>query len=620
MEAFLNGRRISLNPSNLLGVGGEAEVYKVGNQAIKIFKPPTHPHFDGLANEQEAARLRILEQRSKLPAFPKGLPSRVIVPEALVTDKNGTLIGYAMKIVAPTEAFRRFSERNFRDKGIDQETVRKILLDMRESVKGIHAEGVVIGDFNDLNVLVQGVDAYFIDADSFQFGPYLCKVFTTRFVDPLLCDPQESSPVLNRPYGVGSDWYAFDVMAFQSFLLVDPYGGVYLPKDKKKKVPHDERPLKRITVFHPDVRYPKPAVPYGVLPDELLEYFHRVFEKDERGEFPAELLREMRWTKCGICGTEHSRAICPNCGKLNALPVREKIVIKGKVTCSTVFKTAGVILNAAWQDKRLLFVYTENGEFKREDKTVLFGGNPDPRLRFRLQPRATIVGRDSQMVTLHLGQAPEKIAVEEYRGRPNFDANTQSRYWTHNGQLWRDGSLGPEYIGDTLLENTALWVGEHFGLGLYQAGSFTTAFVFDAFGRGLNDKVPIAPIKGKLLGAKAYFSRHKAWLLTSVEEKGKTINRCEVINDKGVVDGVAEGKAGDGSWLATLRGKCAVGDFLLSASDDGIVRVENMNGTLAVAKEFPDTEPFVSAESELFATDEGLYVVDLQEIKLLKIN
>lgn len=620
MEAYLNGLKINLNQNNLLGVGGEAEVYKVGNQAIKIFKTPTHPHFDGLANEQEAARLRIIEQRSKLPAFPKGLPSRVVVPEALVTDRNGVLIGYAMKIVAPTETLRRFSERSFRDKGVNQETVRQILLDMQKSIGEIHAQNVVIGDFNDLNVLVQGESAYFIDADSFQFGPYLCKVFTTRFVDPLLCDPQESSLVLNRPYGVQSDWYAFNVMVLQSFLLVDPYGGVYLPKDKKKKIPHDERPLKRITIFHPEVRYPKPAVPYSVLPDDLLEYFHRVFEKDERGRFPRELLGQMRWTKCNICGMEHSRAVCPNCGKLNALPVKEKIVVKGQVTCTTVFKTAGVILGAAWQDNRLLFIYNENGEFKREDKTVLFGGNPDSHFRFRLQQRATIIGRDNQMVTLRLGQMPEKVAVEQYRGRPNFDANSQSRYWIHNGQLWRDGSLGPEYIGDTLPENTALWVGEYFGLGLYQAGSFTTAFVFNAFSRGLNDKVPIVPIKGKLLGAKAYFSHHKVWLFLSIEEKGKTLHRCLVITDRGLVEGESEGRAGDGSWLSTLRGKCAVGDFLFSASDEGIVRIENINRTPVVTKEFPDTEPFVSSESELFATNDGLYVVDLQEIKLLKIT
>ncbi len=61
-------------------------------------------------------------------------------------------------------------------------------------------------------------------------------------------------------------------MLMQSLLFVGPYGGVYRPTDKKKTVLHDARPLKRITVFDPEVRYPKPARPYNMLPDDLLGY------------------------------------------------------------------------------------------------------------------------------------------------------------------------------------------------------------------------------------------------------------------------------------------------------------------------------------------------------------
>ena len=42
----------------------------------------------------------------------------------------------------------------------------------------------MVGDFNDLNILVTGTDAWLIDADSFQFGTYLSPVFTERFLDP----------------------------------------------------------------------------------------------------------------------------------------------------------------------------------------------------------------------------------------------------------------------------------------------------------------------------------------------------------------------------------------------------------------------------------------------------
>lgn len=82
----------------------------------------------------------------------------------------------------------------------------------------IHAAKVVIGDFNDLNVLIAKDEPYFIDADSFQYNGFLCKVYTERFVDPLLCDPQANRPVLAKPHNEDSDWFAFRVMLMQSLL------------------------------------------------------------------------------------------------------------------------------------------------------------------------------------------------------------------------------------------------------------------------------------------------------------------------------------------------------------------------------------------------------------------
>ena len=112
--------------------------------------------------------------------------------------------------------------------------------------------------------------AYLIDADSFQFGPFLCRVFTARFVDPLLCVPDATQLLLHQPHTAASDGYAYTVMLMQCLLFVGPYGGVYRPKDPAHRVPHEARPLHRMTIFHPEVQYPKPAIPYGTLPDELL--------------------------------------------------------------------------------------------------------------------------------------------------------------------------------------------------------------------------------------------------------------------------------------------------------------------------------------------------------------
>ena len=99
-----------------------------------------------------------------------------------------------------------------------------MLLALHDAIAGLHAAGVVIGDCNDLNVLVDGRRVHLIDVDSYQFGGFACPMFSERFVDPRLCDAQQLVPV--RPHDADSDWFAFAVMVFRSLLGVGPWGGV----------------------------------------------------------------------------------------------------------------------------------------------------------------------------------------------------------------------------------------------------------------------------------------------------------------------------------------------------------------------------------------------------------
>lgn len=103
--------------------------------------------------------------------------------------------------------------------------------------------------------------------------------------------------------------------------FVDPYGGIYKPKASSQRILPGARSLHRITIFHPDVHYPKPAIPYWVLPDELLHHFQQVFEQDRRGVFPKSLLDNLRWTHCPTCGQEHARSVCPLCQAISVGPI-----------------------------------------------------------------------------------------------------------------------------------------------------------------------------------------------------------------------------------------------------------------------------------------------------------
>ncbi len=619
MQAYLNGQTINLDQKNLLGVGGEAEIYRLRNRAIKIYKTAKHPDFAGSPEDQKQATARIAEHQHKLREFPTGLPAHVITPTDLVLDGHNHIVGYSMPLITDTEPLRRYGEKSFRLAGIDSEIVRAVFTDLHQTVQKLHKQQVVIGDFNDLNVLVKDRDAYIIDTDSFQFGRYLSRLFTARFVDPMLCDPRADTPILAKPHNPNSDWYAFAVMLMQSLLFVDPYGGIYLPANKKQKIAHDARPLHRITVFHPDVRYPKPATPYQNLPDDLLDYFERTFVKDERGEFPLLLLSNWRWTKCTTCGTEHGRSTCPNCGK-TGLVVKQKMVARGQVVATMVFQTNGTIIQVVTAGGRPLWLYNENQIFKREDNSTVIAGDLDPHLRMRISGNQTVVGKNAQAAILVNGKVTDRIATDTYGNVAVFDTNSQHHYWITDGRLYRNGVVGPEYIGDTLTNQTMFWVGEKFGLGFYRAGQMQVGFVFNTEQRGINDRIILAPMRGQLIDAAATFCDHKVYLFTATQENGRTINRCQLVTDTGVVEAMAETTAGDGSWLSQIHGHCAMSNCLLSPTDNGVVKLETQNGTLVVTKEFPDTEPFVDSQSKLLAGRDGLYVASRREIWKLQIK
>jgi len=626
MYVYLDGKRINLNPSMSIGKGGEADVFEYKGRAVKIFKPPDHPDFQGLPEDQRAARERLTEHQKKLPAFPRYLPQRVIVPEALVYDQNGKkVVGYVMQYLPHTELLLRYADRAFRKAGIKTDEIIKIFLDLQTTVSAVHQAKVVIGDFTDLNILVKNAEAHLIDADSFQFSQFLCRLFSVRFVDPLLCDSRMKALMPNKPHNENSDWYAFAIMLMQCLLFVNPYGGIYRPKNKAKQfIVQEARPLKRITIFHPEVIYPKPAVPYKVLPDDLLQYFSAVFEKDRRGEFPRRLIETIRWTKCTVCGEEHARPVCPFCAKPAPAAIRQAISIRGRVTATRLFRTAGVILYATHQADTLRWLYHENSQYKRESGSVVARGQLEPSMRFGIRDTATLMAKRGILLTFEPGEAePKRLAVDSYGTLPMFDANELRRYWVFNGQLYADGKFGPdypEYIGDVLTSQTLFWVGPTFGFGLYRAGNIGVAFVFNALHRGLNDAVKIPPIRGQLLDAHCVFSNDLCWFFYTNQVGSKIMNQCVVIRSNGQVEATASAEKGDCSWLGSIRSHVADAHFLLSATDEGLVRIELDRGNIYEAEKFPDTEPFVSAGNQLFVGKDGVYVVNAHDITAIKMT
>jgi len=305
---WIDGSRVTLDAAALIGQGGEAEVYDLGDgRVLKWWKPADHPDFDGLAEQQAAVKQRLGEQPAKLRALPGSLPASVIAPAglALASKKGGACVGYVMPKISGVPLHSYGEPRWRRDNPVASGDVVAALLSLHDSIAGLHRAGVVMGDCNDLNVLVDGRRVHLIDVDSYQYAGFTCSMWSERFVDPRLCDTQQLVPV--RPHDADSDWFAFAVMAFRTLLGVGPWGGV------AKQCPASQRALRRLSVLASDVVYPRAARPLQILPDDLLAVFRDWFERDVRGEFPRSALERLRLQRCSSCSDEHARVRCPSC-------------------------------------------------------------------------------------------------------------------------------------------------------------------------------------------------------------------------------------------------------------------------------------------------------------------
>jgi hypothetical protein len=630
MDVYVQNKRLRVSPAASIGKGGEADIFDLGDGvALKLWKGPDHPDVQGLPEEEFAAAERLRLAQDKMRSFPRGLPDRVVAPIDLVTDKKTAMIvGYTMRLVSGAESLMSLSEPT-RRRTLGGNPMAKILVDLWRTVAAIHSSNVVLGDFNDLNVLVRENEAFIVDADSFQFGTFPCPVFTERFLDPLLCDPAANRPVPMRPFSAESDWYAFAVMVMTALLCVGPYGGVYRAKEASKRMQECMRPLRRVTVFHPEVRYPKPAIPYGVLPDDLLHALTAIFERDSRAPLAFRLLENLRFTNCLACGAEHARARCPVCDHGVA---RECVMVRGQVKATRTFSTSGTILAADLALDSLQYVVHDHGQYRREDGTTILRGPLDGRARFFMHGKTTFVGRGSRVVFVEEGRVAETLNVDTIDGEPAFAVNERYAFYVQGGRLWRRNlsrsnassmSLaGPstEVWGDVLAGQTRIWVGERLGFGYYRAGNVAVAFTFDPEKRGIRDTVRLPWPNGQIIKARAAIDENKIWFFLAFATAGRILHRATVLGPDGIVLGTADATAGDGSWLGTIAGHYAVGGVLFASTDTGIVRVELDSNIPSETKKFVDTEPFVHSGATLFVTRAGIFAVQPSEITQLAIN
>ncbi len=599
MNVLIGATPARLADRDLLGAGGEARVYRFGDRALKIYHP-----IDPAIADAAAQRARKLD---KLRHFPAALPAEVVAPLELVTDRKGALLGYAMQAVEGADDLLRLSQRGWRQGVVGSAQVIALFRVLHRLVSALHARSVVVGDFNDSNVLFAGERAWLIDADSMQFEGFPCVVGHERFLDPRLYGVDLSARPAFTPE---SDWYAYAVLLFGSLLYVHPYGGTH---------PTLRTPLRRAEARHSilraDVRYPRAALPFAILPDALLAWFEAVFDKDVRAPFPEALLA-MSWTRCS-CGLEHARARCPECAAPGVAALRAATRHAGRCTARVIFRTGGRLL-AADSHGGLRYAYEDAGIVRREDGSPVLEQAIVPGMRFALSGPTTWMGLRGRLVAVQRGQVQARLGSGRLGTGTVFAANARTCLRTE-GDWLIDTSTGNR-LGTIVEGQTWLWLGECLGLGFYRVGALHVFFLLHAGRPGL---VPISlpPIEGRLIDATCVFDERHALLALAVERDGKQTRSMFLIGQDAQLRAQVSGPPDDTRMLQSLRGKALLDGRVVCATDDGLLSLRTDGDRLVEGTLFSDTQAFVAAGVDLLPAPGGdIYVVSTTEITQLSIT
>jgi len=527
-----SGRRIRLEDRDLLGIGGEGRVFRAGDLALKIFFSMTNA------------------RKTKLAAFPSGLPDAVVGPRELCTDSRGNVVGFAMRALDGAVDIHRLGQRKWRDANMSANDVLATFRELAATVAALHARSIVVGDLNDGNVVVTrepGTPAsqqqrkpqqreplpawrpWLIDADSMQFASFPCVVAHERFLDPRLYGVDLAA---TRALSPESDFYALAVMLFASLLFVHPFGGAHASYSTMLR-----RAEARHSVLRGDVKLPHSATRPEVLPDDALHWFTDVFDRDARAPLPPALLTT-RFTRC-TCGVEHARRVCPACAVL--------VAMSGEPSPRPPIKTLGRIRITT---------------MTREEGARFVSGSLDHASR------------------IHLDGA-----------------------WL----VRADGTR----IGQILENQTHVRAGKTLGFAFYRAGLVTMSFVFD-MARGPLRQLDLPHLQGRVVDWTASFDDGHVLFSIATEKDGRVIHATHLVDAKGAILASETGPAGSSPMLQGITGKCLHGGAVLVPTDDGLllVRADRATRTFVPVRAFPETRDLVPPDADLAVGPGGsVYVV-----------
>lgn len=251
-----NGVRYNIDDTKTLGSGGEGSIYSLGNGKVaKLYFKAS----DALSQTK-------ITELSHLDG------NLFVKPQIAVT---GDYNGYIMEELNLSDyypIYSLYSPMFANKRGLPNDYKRVLAEKLIKGVKNAHDNGIVIGDLNPFNIMVNDkLDLKFIDVDSYQTKSH-------KHNDKLLEEVRDY--YFNGKVSEDSDYFALSVMVFNLFTGLHPYKGIHKTYRDKLK----DREINNISLLNEkeinNIKVPKFYTP--ISDAALKDMFYEIYQLNKR--------------------------------------------------------------------------------------------------------------------------------------------------------------------------------------------------------------------------------------------------------------------------------------------------------------------------------------------------
>lgn len=572
--------RAALSLMPLLGQGGEGTVRRSPHDtAYKLYhrrgaqNGSCPPGISGTAigNQPDAEQTEFLETyRSKLSLIPHWVDESLTLPLSFLhlNDARKSFVGFEMPLLTDALSLVTLKSPFSRERhGLSSADIVRPFLALYDLLWELESMHVVVGDlkFENVMLLPDGTISL-LDVDGVSVGHHIGTSYTPEYVDPRLCDRSLSREVPVKLFDAQSMWYAYTVMLFEALVDYHPFrDGVHRPPAGSAEIPDEQRALRGVSVFHPEVKVHRMfRESLEKLPADLQDLFRGVFSEERRGRPRRSLITQLLPEGDAArkpYSPELQQAWRPTTPFPTDIPQLRSRVIP--------LNTGGAQpLSAVW-DGQTPFVITS------ADRSAFLQALPDqpPPLHLELvEPLAVrpdiqiyeslvdssgrAAPRTEADVWIKRGSAISRRTVSRSPfGRPNIGLQrSQLMAIAPSGEL---SFFPPGKASATapLQGELSLFVGDSFGLVfLTDEDRLQNIFLVSDTVRKIEG---LPPILGTISNIECQFGAESSWVFLTATPEVTPFRYVLVFNNHGVIVGLTAAPLANGQWHSENLPRCA---------------------------------------------------------------